>query len=450
MMSLAEAAAVLGASVRGSDVRFSGVSTDTRTLRRGDLFVALRGERFDGHGFLQNAATAKAAATVVDSRYAGDLPLPAAVVDDTRLALGALARHWRARFHPALIAVAGSNGKTTVKEMLASILRAHAGDEAVLATAGNLNNDIGVPLMLLRMRQTHRWCAIELGMNHKGEIAYLADIARPSVALVNNAQREHLEFMNSVEEVAAENAAVYAALPPDGVAVVNADDPHAQFFRGRAGARRVVDFGLDAPAQVTARHAVGPLSSELSLRTPQGEAQATLSIPGLHNVRNALAAAAAAHAAGIEAKTIGEGLTSFRPYTGRLQVKQTRGGATLIDDSYNANPDSVRAAIDVLASCPGPRVLVLGDMGEVGVRGVEFHREVGAYARAKGIASLLALGEATRDAVQAFGPGARHFASVDELVAHVNGSSILVKGSRFMRMERVVAALTGAPPAGGH
>ena len=218
MMSLAEAAAVLGASVRGSDARFSGVSTDTRTLRRGDLFVALRGERFDGHGFLQNAATAKAAATVVDSRYAGDLPLPAAVVDDTRLALGALARHWRARFHPALIAVAGSNGKTTVKEMLASILRAHAGDEAVLATAGNLNNDIGVPLMLLRMRQTHRWCAIELGMNHKGEVASLADIARPSVALVNNAQREHLEFMNSVEEVAAENAvprgpAVVPALP---------------------------------------------------------------------------------------------------------------------------------------------------------------------------------------------------------------------------------------------
>ena len=450
MMSLAEAAAVLGARVRGSDVRFSGVSTDTRTLRRGELFVALRGERFDGHGFLQTAAAAKAAAAVIDSKYAGDLPLPAAVVDDTRLALGMLARHWRARFRPALVAVAGSNGKTTVKEMLASILRSSAGDEAVLATAGNLNNDIGVPLTLLRMRQGHRWCAIELGMNHKGEIAYLADIARPSVALVNNAQREHLEFMNSVEEVAAENAAAYAALPADGVAVVNADDPHAQFFRSRAGARRVVDFGLDAPAQVTARHAVGPLSSELWLRAPQGEARATLAIPGVHNVRNALAAAAAAHAAGIDLDGIAQGLTAFRPYTGRLQVKQARGGATLIDDSYNANPDSVRAAIDVLASCPGPQVRVLGDMGEVGAHGAEFHREVGAYARAKGIASLLALGEATRDAVQAFGPGARHFESVDELVAQVSGSSILVKGSRFMKMERVVAALTGAPAEGGH
>jgi len=376
--------------------------------------------------------------------------LPAAVVDDTRLALGVLARHWRARFRPALVAVTGSNGKTTVKEMLASILRSHAGDEAVLATAGNLNNDIGVPLTLLRMRQGHRWCAIELGMNHKGEIAYLADIARPTVALVNNAQREHLEFMNSVEEVAAENAAAYAALPADGVVVVNADDPHAPFFRSRAGARRVVDFGLDQPAQVTARHAVGPFSSELWLRTPQGEAQATLAIPGVHNVRNALAAAAAAHAAGIEARTIGEGLTSFRPYTGRLQVKQARGGATLIDDTYNANPDSVRAAIDVLASCPGPRVLVLGDMGEVGAQGADFHREVGAYARAKGIASLLALGEATRDAVQAFGAGGRHFDKVEELVAEVRGSSILVKGSRFMKMERVVAALTGAPAEGGH
>ena len=450
MMSLAEAAAVLGASVRGADVRFGGVSTDTRTLRRGELFVALRGERFDGHGFLQSAAAAKAAAAIVDRDYSGELPLPAAVVDDTRLALGILARHWRARFRPTLIAVTGSNGKTTVKEMLAAILRRHAGDGAVLATTGNLNNDIGVPLTLLRMRQAHRWCAIELGMNHKGEIAYLADIARPGVALVNNAQREHLEFMNSVDEVAAENAAVYAALTGDGIAVVNADDAHAKFFRSRAGARRVIDFGLDSRAEVTARHAVKPLSSELWLRTPQGEAQATLAIPGLHNVRNALAAAAAAHAAGIDAETIGQGLTSFRPYTGRLQVKQTRGGATLIDDTYNANPDSVRAAIDVLASCPGPRVLVLGDMGEVGAQGAEFHREVGAYARAKGIASLLALGEATREAVQAFGAGARHFASVEDLVAHVNGNSILVKGSRFMKMERVVAALIGAAAEGGH
>jgi UDP-N-acetylmuramoyl-tripeptide--D-alanyl-D-alanine ligase len=450
MMSLGEAAAVLGATLRGADARFSGVSTDTRTLRAGDLFVALRGERFDGHGFVSNAASAGAAAALVDRGYTGDLPLPAAVVEDTRIALGVLARHWRARFRPALAAVAGSNGKTTVKEMLASILRSHAGEQAVLATAGNLNNDIGVPLTLLRMQPAHRFCAIELGMNHKGEIAYLAAIAQPTVALVNNAQREHLEFMRSVEEVAAENAAVYEALPAEGVAVVNADDPHAGFFRARAGTRRIVDFGLANRAVITSRFSARELSSELSLRAPDGEAQATLAIPGLHNVRNALAAAAAAHALGVPVNTVAEGLSRFRPYSGRLQVKAGRGGATVIDDTYNANPDSVRAAIDVLASCPAPTVLVLGDMGEVGSKGPEFHREVGAYAREKGVSRLLALGEATREAVRAFGEGARHFDSPEALVAEVSGRSVLVKGSRFMRMERVVAALTGAATEGGH
>ena len=450
MMRLSEAAAVLNGRMSGADTGFSAVSTDSRTLGAGALFVALRGERFDGHGFLKGAAAAKAAAALVDRHYAGEFPLPVVIVDDTRRALGVLARHWRLRLRPTLIAVAGSNGKTTVKEMLASILRAHAGDDAVLATSGNLNNDIGVPLTLLRMREAHRWCAIELGMNHKGEIAYLADIARPGVALVNNAQREHLEFMRSVEEVAAENAAVYDALPAQGAAVVNADDAHAAHFRERAGSRRVVDFGLAAKAAVSARHTLGPLSSELSIRTPAGEVRAALAIPGLHNVRNALAAAAAAHAAGVHNDSIGRGLTAFRPYTGRLQVKQAQGGATVIDDTYNANPDSVRAAIDVLAACPGPTVLVLGDMGEVGAQGPDFHSEVGSYARSKGIASLLALGEASRYAVQAFGAGARHFDRFEDLVANVNGRSILVKGSRFMKMERVVAALTGTASGGGH
>ena len=450
MMGLAQAVAVLGGRMSGADARFGGVSTDTRTLRPGELFVALRGERFDGHGFLKNAAAAKAAAAMVDRGYSGEYPLPVAIVEDTRLALGDLARHWRARFAPVLIAVTGSNGKTTVKEMLASVLRAHAGEDAVLATAGNLNNDIGLPLTLLRMRAAHRWCAIELGMNHRGEIAYLAGIARPGVALVNNAQREHLEFMGSVEEVAAENAAVYAALPEDGVAVVNADDARAAFFRGRAGRRRVVDFGLERPAAVTGGYRLKPLESEISLRLPAGEATATLAIPGLHNVRNALAAAACSFAAGIPPATIGAGLSAFRPYTGRLQVKRLRDGATLIDDSYNANPDSVRAAIDVLAGCAGPTVLVLGDMGEVGSHGEDFHREVGAYARSKGVSSLLALGDSTRHAVEAFGSGARHFEKLEELISHVSGTSILVKGSRFMKMERVVAALTGAAAEGGH
>jgi UDP-N-acetylmuramoyl-tripeptide--D-alanyl-D-alanine ligase len=286
-------------------------------------------------------------------------------------------------------------------------------------------------------------------MNHRGEIAYLARIAAPTIALVNNAQREHLEFMGSVDEVAVENASVYEALPGSGVAVINADDEHAAFFRSRAGARQVVEFGLKA-ATVSGRYALGGLQSELRLRTPHGEAQATLAIPGLHNVRNALAAAACAHAAGIEPAVIAAGLSAFRPYTGRLQVKQARGGLTVIDDSYNANPDSVRAAIDVLAACPGPTVLVLGDMGEVGPQGPAFHREIGAYARSRGITRLLALGDAAAHAVEAFGEGGAHFSDVDALVAAVDGRTVLVKGSRFMKMERVVTALVGTPVEGAH
>jgi UDP-N-acetylmuramoyl-tripeptide--D-alanyl-D-alanine ligase len=453
MMRLSEAAQALSARSAGGDPLFTGVSTDTRTLRDGDLFVALRGERYDGHAFLGEAKAKGAVAALVDARFDAEFPMPVAVVEDTRLGLGALAGHWRGRFSPVLIAVAGSNGKTTVKEMLGAILRTHvgkaAGEAQVLQTAGNLNNDIGLPLTLLRIREGHRFCAIELGMNHKGEIAYLAGLARPGVAVVNNAQREHLEFMNSVQEVAAENASVYAALPRDGVAVVNADDPQAAFFRKAAGGRRVVDFGLHPAATVTGTCTLGALESVLDIRTATGAVRATLAIPGEHNVRNALAAAACAYAAGVDLQSIGAGLTAFRPYTGRLQVKKAAGGATVIDDSYNANPDSVRAAIDVLATCEGPTALVLGDMGEVGSQGPEFHREVGAYACSRKISSLYALGSATRDAVQAFGEGARHFESVEELVKHVRGRTILVKGSRFMRMERVVAALTGQAQ-GGH
>src|SRR5690349_20875766 len=250
MMSISEAASIAAGRTSGADTRFVGVSSDSRAVGRGELFVALRGERFDGHDFLAAAAARGATAALVDRRYAGTFPLPVVIVEDTKRALGDLARHWRERFAPALIAVTGSNGKTTVKEMVAAILRHHAGERAVLATTGNLNNDIGVPLTLLRLRDEHRWCAIELGMNHPGEIAYLAGIAAPTVALVNNAQREHLEFMRSIDDVAAENASVYDALPPDGVAIVNADDAHAGFFRRRAGARKVVDFGIGAHAMV--------------------------------------------------------------------------------------------------------------------------------------------------------------------------------------------------------
>ena len=449
MMTLGEAAAIFAGRTSAEGARFHGVSTDTRALKPGELFVALRGERFDGHEFLAAAAAAGAAAAVVDRRCSGPFPLPAVIVEDTRRALGDLARHWRARFSPALVAITGSNGKTTVKEMLAAILRTHAGEAAVLATAGNLNNEIGVPLTLLRLRGEHRWCAIELGMNHRGEIAYLAGIAAPTVALVNNAQREHLEFMRSVDEVAAENASVYDALPGDGIAVVNADDAHAAYFHKRAHPRRTLDFGLAAGA-VNGRYQLKHLSSEIVIHTPQGETAAMLAIPGVHNVYNALAAAACALAAGVPPSSIGAGLSAFRPYTGRLQVKRGAAGVTIIDDTYNANPDSVRAAIDVLASCPAPTALVLGDMGEVGPQGPQFHGEVGDYARAKGVSRLFAIGEATPHAVAAFGAGGRHFSSIEELVAALDAKTVLVKGSRFMRMERVVAALTGDPGEGGH
>ena len=453
MMSVQDAAAMVQGKAGGGNPVFTGVSTDTRTVRAGELFVALRGEKFDGHDFLDQAKKAGAVAAMVDRKFMAKSPLPTVAVEDTKLALGTMAKRWRSLFAPALIALTGSNGKTTVKEMLAGILRCNAGKDAVLATVGNLNNDIGLPLTLLRLRHEHRWCAIELGMNHKGEIAYLADIARPTVALVNNAQREHLEFMHSVDEVAAENASVYDAVPQHGVAVINADDGHAALFRKAAGKRRVIDFGLESEALVSGRYALKGLTSEIDVRTPAGESHATLAIPGLHNVRNAFAAAACAHAAGIDSRSIGEGLSAFRPYTGRLQIKQA-GGATVIDDSYNANPDSVRAAIDVLATCHAPTILVLGDMGEVGEKGEQFHSEIGAYARSRNISSLYAIGDATKSSVAAFGAAGYHAKNIDDLLygvkqSAVPGSTVLVKGSRFMKMERVVAALTGEAATGG-
>jgi UDP-N-acetylmuramoyl-tripeptide--D-alanyl-D-alanine ligase len=444
MMSLAEAAAAMQGRMAGADVRFSGVSTDSRGIGRGELFVAIRGERFDGHEFLGMAQARGAAAALVDERFSAAAPLPVVVVDDTRKAVGRLARHWRGRFAPAVVGIAGANGKTTTKEMLASILRAHAGDAAVLATTGNLNTDIGVPLTVLRMNGTHRFCAIELGMNHPGEIEWLAAIAQPTIAVVTNAQREHMEFMGSVEAGAKENSQVYRVLPAAGTAVVSADDACRSIFLEAAGRRRVVEFGLVRPATVSGGYALKPLASDIVVRTPEGEASALLAIPGIHNVRNALAAAACAHAAGIPAEAIGKGLAAFRPYAGRMQAKRARNGATLIDDSYNANPDSVRAAIDVLAACAAPTLLVLGDMGEVGAQGPQFHREVGAYARERGIGALYALGEASREAVAAFGKGARHFDSLEHLQSGLPAAAtVLVKGSRFMRMERLVAALTG-------
>ena len=459
-MRIAQAAQALGARCTGGDAEFTAVSTDSRAIKRGELFVALKGEHFDGHAFLAQAAAAGAAGVLVECASA-DLKLAQIVVDDSLAALGRLGNYWRRQFRIPLVALTGSNGKTTVKEMLAAILREACKatqspildpQSCVLATRGNLNNHIGVPQTLLELRREHRYAVIEMGMNHPGEIAQLAALAAPTVALVNNAQREHMEFMATVEAVAAENAAVFAALPADGTAVINADDAFAGYFRRAAGERRVVDFGAGTNAAVSGGYVLKQLWSEIHVRTPAGDTAATLAIPGLHNVRNALAACACAHAVGVAPETLGAGLDNFRPYTGRMQVKRALNGATVIDDTYNANPDSVRAAIDVLARCAPPTVLVLGDMGEVGERGAEYHREVGAYARSGNISSLFALGEQSRNAVLAFGAAGVHADSLDGLLFMVResaapGATLLVKGSRFMRMERVVDALTG--DAGG-
>ncbi|HSD55172.1 MAG TPA: UDP-N-acetylmuramoyl-tripeptide--D-alanyl-D-alanine ligase [Burkholderiales bacterium] len=456
MLTLAQAARALGATVIGADVSFESVSTDSRTIERGALFVALHGERLDGHEYVGAARERGAAAAMVErvagvSAQAAGLPL--LVVGDAKLALGALAKYWRGRFRIPVIGVVGSNGKTTVKEMLAAALSEQFGATRVLATAGNLNNDIGLPLTCLRLRDAHACAVIEIGMNHPGETGYLAGIAQPTVALINNAHREHQEFMKSVDEVAAEHAALVRALTRDGVAVLNRDDPHFDFWREIAGARRVRDFGLRADATVRAVVRSSGIATEFELVSDAGSAAATLHAPGVHNVRNAVATAAAATAVGASLDAVARGLAAFRPVKGRLQPKPGRDGIVVIDDSYNANPDSVRAAIDVLAGSERPRVLVLGDMGEVGVQGEAFHEEVGRYAKEAGVDRLIAVGTLARSAARAFGAGGEHLDSIEAVIARAQGltalkGTILVKGSRFMRMERVVEHLVAEKDAG--
>lgn len=438
-------AAIPGARLVGGDVAFEQVSTDSRTAPNGALFVALKGETFDAHDFLGQVAGRGVAAAVVHQLPEG-WTLPAIVVPDTLVALGRIAHFWRSHFAIPVIGVTGSNGKTTVKEMIASILAAAFGEDARLATQGNLNNEIGVPLTLFRLGATHRAAVIEMGMNHPGEIARLAAIAAPTVAMVNNAQREHQEFMHTVEAVARENGSVLAALPADGVAVFPGDDEYTALWRGMAPCP-VLTFGLSEACDVRASHTSTGFGNTLAVTANGARFTVELAAAGEHNVRNALAAIASTLAAGIPQDAIVRGLEGFAPVGGRLQRKQAANGATVIDDTYNANPDSMRAAIDVLAAYPAPRILVVGDMGEVGTQGKEFHEEVGAYAQQRGIEHVLATGELTRFMSAS---GARHYEQFDELLAALDqtlgGNSkttVLVKGSRFMKMERVVQHLTG-------
>jgi UDP-N-acetylmuramoyl-tripeptide--D-alanyl-D-alanine ligase len=492
--SLAQLIASMEGARMTQDASFDSVSTDSRTAQAGALFVALRGETFDAHHFLEQVA-AKGVAAVVAEELPQGWTLPAMVVPNTLAALGQVANHWRRQYAIPLIGVTGSNGKTTVKEMISAILAAAFGEQHRLATQGNLNNEIGVPLTLMRLDATHRAAVVELGMNHPGEIGRLAAIAAPTVGLVNNAQREHQEFMHTVEAVALENGAVLAALAADGVAVYPGDDIYTALWQGLAKGRSIT-FGLTPDCDVhctytstgfgselqvtvatTARAAAPsfPRRREPDLSMPDGDAKwdsrlrgndgaegagvhrggqftVRLAAAGEHNVRNALAAIACAVAAGVTQDAIVRGLEAFAPVGGRLQRKQALSGATVIDDTYNANPDSVRAAIDVLAASSAPRILVLGDMGEVGTQGQQFHEEIGAYAKSRGIDTVLATGELARHLAAS---GARHFEQFDELLAALDSklgsksdATVLVKGSRFMKMERVVQHLIGSQNTG--
>ncbi len=458
-MTLTDAVAMVpGAALVGDGAHaFERVHTDTRTLRAGDLFVALQGERFDAHDFLPQARAAGAVAAI-GTHGVAEAGLDGLVVDDSLAALQQLAAGWRRRYFGQVIAVTGSNGKTTVTQMIASILRAAYGERSH-ATTGNLNNHIGVPLTVLQLRSTHRAAVVELGMNHPGEIAVLARIAQATVALVNNAQREHQEFMGTVEAVARENGAAIASLPGDGVAVFPSDDAYADIWQAQAGKRRCLRFALAEEAdsewpsaEVSARARWVDTAWQVEMTTPEGQVRMTLPVAGRHNVRNALAATAAALGAGVPLAAVVKGLESFAPVKGRSQLKSLQRAGRMVpvvDDTYNANPDSVRAAIDVLAGLPAPRWLLLGDMGEVGDQGPAFHEEIGAYAKSRGIDDFWCAGDLCTHAANAFGAGARHFADTPALLAALGDSTAaepafaaaLVKGSRFMAMERVVALL---------
>ncbi len=444
MMTLSAAARVLSGSLCGDDAKFTGVSSDTRRLAPGDLFIALKGPSFDGHDFLADAARAGAAGAMVSTVTA--CSLPAVRVADTRQGLGALAGYWRDTFDIPLIAVTGSNGKTTVKGMLAAIM---AETGAGLATEGNLNNDIGVPLTLLRLRLNDRYAVIEMGMNHPGEIDYLTHLARPTIALITNAGQAHLAGLGSVAAVARAKGEIFAGLDERGIAIINADDQYAELWRKLAGQRRQLSFGLNSPADVSADYELDALGSAVRLKTPEGEMDIRLALLGQHNVTNALAAAAASMAAGAGLPDIRSGLQKLKPAPGRLELKIGFGGARVLDDTYNANPSSLAAGIEVLARTSGERVLVIGDMAELGDAAEEVHVRAGELARHAGIHRLYGIGALTWPTVRRFGAGGLHFDQHHELVESLRNSmhrdmTILVKGSRVMHMERVVYGLVDA------
>jgi len=451
MDSLGALCAATGARLMGDDGPFAGLSTDTRTLKPGDLFVALSGPNFDGHDFVRRAACLGAAGALVGRQIS--CALPQAVVGDPLAGLQRYAAHWRGRLNGPLIGVTGSNGKTTVKEMLRAIFAARG---EVLATRGNLNNHIGVPLTLLGLRATHRSAVVEMGANHAGEIARLAAIARPTAGVVTMAGPAHLEGFGSVEGVAHAKGELFAALPADGVAAINADDAFAALWEDLAGHCRRVRFALDARAEIGAEAVeAGALGTRFRLRTPGGPAEVELAFSGRHNLVNALAAAAVAWGCGLSPAQIARGLGQAQPVGGRLRRVPGVFGSQVVDDTYNANPSSVRAALEWLVGQPGQSWAVLGDMAELGAEASRLHADCGRWARDLGVARLFTVGPLSRATAQAYGAGACHADTLEELVAALHGAlahggqpTILVKGSRSAGMERVVSALAAAEDAG--
>jgi len=444
-MQLSEAAAMINAKHIGDDALFSSVSTDTRSLKKNDLFVALSGDRYDGHEYVEQAKDLGAVAAMVSQEMQEILPV--LLVPDTRKGLGQLASVWRDRLELSLVAITGSNGKTTVKEMLASILGQQG---EVLATKGNLNNEIGMPLTLLKLQDQHKFAVIEMGASHKGEIDYLTGLAKPDVALVTNAGAAHLEGFGDVEGVAQAKGEIFSGLDSNGTAIINADDDYAGYWKNLVGKRRVVTFGINNEADLKAEWKQKEGITEVCMRTPSGQITLKLKLSGRHNVMNALAAAAAAHALGVKNEKIRKGLEAMQVVKGRLQFRKGVNGMQVLDDTYNANPSSLQAALNVLSSLPGRKWLVLGDMAELGEDSEDMHRQAGVQAREFGVERLYLTGRNSEFAVQGFGSGACFIEDKAQLVDSVSADwetegstqgTVLVKGSRSMQMEEVVDLL---------
>lgn len=441
---LSTAAQFMGAKFSGQDSLFNGVKIDSRSVLPGDLFVAIKGAKVDGHDFIEDAKARGAAGVVVSQSV--ETGLPTLMVADTIQALGIFAKTYRQLFQIPIVAVTGSCGKTTVKEMIASILSVQG---PILATQGNLNTDVGVPLTLLRLETEHQMAVIEMGARQKGDIAYLMGLVSPLVSLITNAGVAHLEIFKTEKSIAEAKGEIFAHLEPDGIAIMNADDKHISYWQELVKNKgpKIITFGLQNQATISCQKLIlDKLSSQFELLTDIGMIPIKLSIPGEHSIQNALAAAAVARALGISLGTIQKGLAAFKPVTGRLQAKTGRSGEHIIDDTYNANPVSMRAALSVLAGFSGKKIFVMGDMFELGEGSSEVHEQIGREAKQYGIDKMFGVGEATAFAVKGFGQGATHYSDKSLLLKDLNkildkNSVVLVKGSRGMRMEEIVNAL---------